>query len=415
MSEAHAPDVTVLGGGIVGICSALSLAERGLRVRLIDRDEPGQATSYGNAGIISPWSVVPQSMPGLWRKVPGWLLDPLGPVAVRPAYLPRMAPWGLRFLYEGRRSRIPRISEAMSLLNRDCVSLFRQHLAGTGREDLIRDSIYVHAFRNPAEADLLDLGYAIRREKGARIERIGAADLRDLEPDLSPEFQAAILIHDQARAMSPGEIGTVLADKFRRMGGEILRRTVTAIRPTEWGWVCDTPEGELKSPKLVLALGVWSARLLKPLGINIPLESERGYHVSFPDPGVSLNHSVMDMDMKFVASSMADGLRVAGTAEFAGLDAPENEKRLTGLIRLAKSMLPGLSDKDIHTWSGQRPSLPDSLPCIGEIEGFPGLIAAFGHSHYGLMMAPKTGRIVADLVTGVPANLDLSPFRALRF
>jgi D-amino-acid dehydrogenase len=130
---------------------------------------------------------------------------------------------------------------------------------------------------------------------------------------------------------------------------------------------------------------------------------------------VTLNHSVMDMDMKFVASSMNDGLRVAGTAEFAGLDAPINKKRLDGLVKLARNLLPDLAEGGIETWSGQRPSLPDSLPCIGEIEGYPGLIAAFGHSHYGLMMAPKTGRIVADLITNTPSNTDLSPFAATRF
>lgn len=415
MKPSDTPDVTVLGAGIVGICTALSLVEKGLKTRLVDRDAPGQATSYGNAGIISPWSVVPQSMPGMWTKVPGWLLDPLGPVSIKPSYLPRMVPWGMRFIYEGQRRRIDTISNAMELLNRDCVSLFRHHLQGTDREDLIRDSMYVHAFRDGTGADIDSIDYAMRRDRGARIERIGAIDLHDLEPALSPDFQAAILIHDQARALNPGEIGTVLAQKFRSMGGEICRQTVSSLRPKDGGWVYHTEIGEQHSPKLVLSMGVWSAKLLEPLGLSIPLEAEKGYHVSFRDPGVVLNNSVMDMDMKFVASSMSDGLRVAGTAEFAGLDAPINQKRLDGLIKLARNLLPKLSETKIETWSGQRPSLPDSLPCIGEVEGFPGLIAAFGHSHYGLMMAPKTGRIVADLVTNTTSNTDLSPFAATRF
>ncbi|WP_027246020.1 NAD(P)/FAD-dependent oxidoreductase [Leisingera daeponensis] len=416
MSAPVSPDVTVLGAGIVGICSALSLAERGLRVRLIDRDAPGQATSYGNAGIISPWSVVPQSMPGLWKKVPGWLLDPLGPVTVKPAYLPKVAPWGLRFLSEGREGRIQQISGAMDTLNRNCVDLYRQHLAGTGHEDLVQDSYYVHAFRNADAADLNSVDYRMRGDRGAEMERIGAAELRDLEPALTPEFQAAILIKGQARATSPGRIGTILAEKFLAMGGEILRQTVRAIQPSgTGGWTYTTETGQEWTPKLVLAMGVWSGELLKPLGIRIPMESERGYHVSFKNPGVALNNSIMDMDMKFVASSMEEGLRVAGTAEFAGLDQPLNRKRLDGLVRLARALLPDLRAEDMDTWSGQRPSLPDSLPCIGEVEGFPDLIAAFGHSHYGLMMAPKTGRLVADIVSGTPVNEDLSPFRARRY
>ncbi len=413
---AQGPDVTVLGAGIVGICSALSLAEKGFRVRLVDRDAPGQATSAGNAGIISPWSVVPQSMPGLWKHVPGWLMDPLGPVTIKPTYLPRVALWGLRFLYEGRASRVSEIANAMDLLNRDCVSLFRQHLQGTGHENLVTDSYYVHAFRDPKGGNLDALDYVIRREKGADIERIGADELRREEPALSPDFKSAILIKGQARATSPGRIGAVLAEKFQAMGGEIIRQEVKAILPQEGGgWQYTTDVGSEFTPKLVLAMGVWSAELLKPLGIRIPMQAERGYHVSFCAPGVSLNHSVMDMDMKFVASSMEEGLRVAGTAEFAGLDAPVNEKRLKGLTKLAGRMLPDLNAAEFTTWSGQRPSLPDSLPCIGEIDGFPDLIGAFGHSHYGLMMAPKTGRIVADLIDNTISNTDLSPYRVRRF
>lgn len=413
---ARPTDVIVAGAGIVGICTALALLESGLRVRLIDRDAPGQATSAGNAGIVSPWSIVPQSMPGIWKKLPGWLLDPLGPVTVRPGYLPRLAPWVLRFLAQGRHSRIGPISEAMAHLNRDNISFYRALLSGTGHEGLLRDSYYVHAFRNAEAANPEALDYRIRRDNGAPVERIDAAGLRALEPALSHDFKAAILLKDQARVTSPGRLGAVLAERFARQGGEILRETVKALIPgRSGGWTCVTETTRHTAPKLVVSMGVWSAELLKPLGLRFPLESERGYHLSFADPGVSLTHSVMDMDMKFVASSMDDGLRVAGTAEFSGLDAPISEKRAAGLAALAQSMLPDMRTDKATKWSGQRPSLPDSLPCIGEIEGHPGLIAAFGHSHYGLMMAPKTGRIVADIVSGTPPNIDLSPYNPLRF
>ncbi|MGB0967965.1 MAG: NAD(P)/FAD-dependent oxidoreductase [Halocynthiibacter sp.] len=409
-------DVTVLGAGVVGICTALSLAEKGLRVRLIDRDAPGQATSFGNAGIVSPWSVVPQSMPGLWKKVPGWLLDPLGPISIRPAYLPRVATWGLRFLSEGRMKRVREVSDAMDFLVRDSVTLFRSHLAGTGHEDLLQDSLYVHAFRDADQANPDTVDYTIRREKGAKIERIGAGDLRDLEPDLNPEFKAAILIKGQARALSPGRICEVLTDKFRNMGGVVLHAEIKAILPQDdQSWQVATSVGRLHCPKIVLAMGVWAAELLKPLGVHVPMQAERGYHVEFTDPGVTLNNSIMDMDMKFVGSSMEGGLRVAGTAEFAGLDQPVNDKRLTGLINLASRLAPKLNTSARETWMGQRPSLPDSLPCIGEIDGLPNLISAFGHSHYGLMMAPKTGRVVADIVTQTQTNNDLSPYRTQRY
>jgi D-amino-acid dehydrogenase len=408
-------EVTVLGGGIVGICSALSLRERGFEVTLIDRDAPGQATSYGNAGVISPWSIIPQSMPGTWKKVPGWMLDPLGPVSVPVRYLPRVATWGLQFLANGREDRVRQISAAMETLNRDCVTGFRAHLRGTGAEDLIEDSYYVHAFRDPNGAQLDTLDNRIRREAGAELDRLDAGALLELEPDLSPEFKSALIIKGQARARSPGRIGAVLAGKFQAMGGTLRRETLKHITPTEDGWRYRTDAGEFTTPKLVLAMGVWSAEILKPLGVKLPLQSERGYHVTFTDPGIRLNHSVLDADCKFVASSMEDGLRVAGTAEFAGLDAPINEKRLSGLITLAKRISPNLRTEAHTTWSGQRPSFPDSLPAIGEIPGLPNLITAFGHSHYGLMQAPKTGQLVADLVAEARPNIDLSVYSPTRF
>ena len=411
-----APQVTVLGAGIVGICTGLSLLERGASVRLVDRGDPGQETSFGNAGVISPWSIVPQAMPGVWKKIPGWLIDPLGPVSVRPSYLPRLARWGLTFLANGTEARVRDISAAMDILNRDCVTLYRHHLRGTGHEDLIRDSYYIHAYRDAEGARLDTLDNALRLAAGADLERADAHRLRELEPDLSPEFKSAIVIKGQARALAPGRIGQVLSEKFRKMGGEIERATVQSIAPLEaGGWRYVTERGEHTAPKLVLAMGVWSAELLKPLGVRIPLESERGYHVNFTSPGITLNHSIMDVDMKFVASSMKDGIRVAGTAEFGGLDAPISSKRSAGLVTLAGRLSPRLNTEDYTTWSGQRPSLPDSLPCIGEIDGFPDLITAFGHSHWGLMMAPKTGRIVADLATGTRTNLDLMAYKPNRF
>lgn len=411
-----ANDVTVLGAGIVGICTGLSLLERGLNVRLIDRDDPGQATSFGNAGVISPWSIVPQSMPGLWKKIPGWLIDPLGPVTVRPGHLPRMVTWGLSFLAHGREDKVRSISTAMEMLNHDCISLYRQHLAGTGHEDLIRDSQYIHAFRDGKAARLDSLENELRRGAGGDLDRVDGEELRQIEPALSEDFEAAIVIKGQARAMSPGRLGQVLSEKFRMQGGEFLRATVQSIGPLEQGgWSCATDRGCYEVPKLVLAMGVWSAELLKPLGVRIPLQSERGYHINFSTPGITLNNSVMDVDNKFVASTMEQGLRVAGTAEFAGLDSPVNEKRLAALIQIAGRLSPHLKTDEYSTWSGQRPSLPDSLPCIGEIEGFPDLITAFGHSHYGLMMAAKTGRIVADIASGTTPNVDLVSCSPTRF
>jgi D-amino-acid dehydrogenase len=410
------PWVTVIGAGIVGICCTLSLLERGYSVRLIDRAAPATGASLGNAGVISPWSCVPQSLPGLWRHVPGWLLDPKGPISIRWLYLPQLVPWALRFLRAGQRHRIPAIATAMEALTRPNVELYRKHLADTGHEDLLRDSWYVHPFRDPAKAELSDLPWRLRQERGAPVERIDAQTLREIEPALSHDYEAAILVKGQARATSPGRLGAVLADKARNMGAKIVQTSIKALKPgAEGGWKLLTSQGELRSPNVVISAGAWSAALLKPLGIVLPLEAERGYHLTFEDPGVTLNNSIMDMEAKFVVSSMEGGVRSAGTAEFAGLDVLPNYRRARIFESLTKRLLPGINTAKTREWMGTRPSFPDSLPCLGPVPGFEGLYAAFGHSHYGMGMAPATGLVIANLLTASDPGIDLQPYRIDRF
>lgn len=408
-------ETTIVGAGIVGICCALSLLERGAKVRLIDRDAPGLGASMGNAGVVSPWSSVPQSMPGLWKKVPQMLFDPNGPLRVRPRYLPRFLPWGLRMLRQGREDRVRKTSDAMDALVHPNMEMYRRHLAGTGHEDLIRDSWYVHAFADSASASLDGLGWRIKRERGAEMEVVDGAGLCAVEPALSPHYKAGILVRGQSRVLSPGKLSAVLADKARALGASIERAAVTALSPQESGWRIETDSGVFAAPTVILAAGAWSARLLSPLDIHVPLEAERGYHLEFSNPGVSLTHSVMDMEGYFVTSAMTHAIRSAGTAEFSGLDAAPDFRRAEKLKAQTKRMLPDLNTNDTKAWSGIRPSFPDSLPALGPVPGQPGLFAAFGHSHYGLGMAPATGRILADLTTGRTPNTDLAPYAVDRF
>lgn len=408
-------EITVIGAGIVGICTSLSLIEAGARVRLIDRDAPGQGTSYGNAGVISPWSIIPQSMPGVWKNIPKWLLDPKGPVSVDLSYIPKLIPWALQFLSQAKPEQVSATVEAMELLNQDNIQRYRTHLKGTGHEHLIQDSYYIHAYRNAQAADISGLEYKIRQEKGADLEAIDAVALQKFEPALTPDYKAAILIKGQARATSPGLIGKILAEKFLSMNGTIIRKNVLSLEQIGEQWHVNTAEGQIVTDNIVIAAGAWSTELLKPLGYDIPLQFERGYHAMFKDPGVTLTHSIMDVDYKCVASSMDDGLRVAGQAEFADLEKPPTKARANHMGNLARRMVPDLPETSPETWMGTRPSLPDSLPCIGELSGSKNLYAAFGHSHYGLMMAPKTGALVTDIIMNNPINTDLSAFEPERF
>ncbi|WP_299868158.1 FAD-binding oxidoreductase [uncultured Roseobacter sp.] len=407
--------VIILGAGIIGICTALSLAERGVAVRIIDRGEPGQETSFGNAGIISPWSVVPQSMPGVWRQIPQLMFGRAAPLSIRAAAWPKMIPWGLRFLRQASEARARATADVMEVLCAPSIDLYRRHLQGTGAESLIKDSIYVHAFRDGSRANLTSLDYAIRQEKGANLELVGSEALQATEPALSPAFNAAVLIHDQARALSPGRIGRVLAEKARGLGVDFIADNIRKLNRTDGAWqiVCDG--GTHAAARVVVAMGAWSANLLAPLGLRMPLMAERGYHLEFAQPGIEIRNSVMDVDAKLVASSMEAGVRIAGQAEFAPVDAPPDDRKRGQLRKLAKAAFPDLDTGTESFWMGRRPSFPDSLPVLGEALEKKGLFLNFGHSHYGLMMAPKSGELLADMVIGRASNADVTALGAERF
>ncbi|MCY4335186.1 MAG: FAD-dependent oxidoreductase [Litoreibacter sp.] len=416
----HQPDpkapVTILGAGIVGICTALSLLERGVQVTIIDKGEPGQETSMGNAGVVSPWSIIPQSLPGTWKSIPSLMLRGSRPLSIHPRAMLQIIPWGLRFLRNGNERQVRATAEAMSHLCGPSIELYQRHLAGTGYEGLITDSMYVHAFRDDSRASLTSIDYQIRTEMGASLELVGGNELAKIEPALSAEFKAAILIKGQARIRSPGRLGTVLAEKARQLGAIFRRDTVRRIRPVGAGQWCVECDGEnIQADRVVLSMGAWSPALLKGLGVNVPLMAERGYHVEFNDPGVEINNSVMDVDAKVVASSMEAGLRVAGQAEFAPVDAPANKRRGMQLTKIARTIFPDLNTERAQFWMGRRPSFPDSLPVLGEVASHPGLTLNFGHSHYGLMMAPSSAEITARTLCNENQNLSLGPYALHRF
>ncbi|MEM8776111.1 MAG: FAD-binding oxidoreductase [Pseudomonadota bacterium] len=410
------PDVTIVGAGIIGVCSALALQERGLSVALIDRHAPGSETSHGNAGIISPWSCVPQSMPGIWKSVPKWLLHPEGPLRIRLQEIPKLLPWVAEFFANTRLDRVHTISDAMDMLMRGNMEAYRDHLKGTGREDLIRDSWFINVFRSPAKPNLNDLGWRLRTDRGAPIEIVSGDELREIEPEVSTEFNQAIIQKGQSRAVNPGEVCRVLAEKACQQGAELIRCDVRRLKPQETGAVhLDTDIGEIAAQKVVLCGGVWSTRLLEDFGVKLPLVSERGYHLEFTDPQVSLNNSILDVAGKFIMSSMEGGVRSAGTSEFADVDAPPNFKRADILAPMSKRLIPRLNTEHSRRWVGARPSFPDNLPVIGAMPKVKNLYGAFGHSHYGLGMGPATARLLADSIVGVPANADRSAVAVERF
>ncbi|MEL7173267.1 MAG: FAD-binding oxidoreductase, partial [Pseudomonadota bacterium] len=293
--------------------------------------------------------------------------------------------------------------------------LYRRNLAGTGQEYLVRDSLYLHVFRRRADINLESAPWRLRRARDVPMEIVEGAELRRLEPALSPEFEAAVVLSGHGRARDPGAIGRAVAKKAESLGVAFHRKGVDRLSHGPEGWTLHLGEETHTAETVVLAAGAWSTRLLEPLGIRLPLEAERGYHCVLKNPGIEVENSIMNVPGKFVASSMEMGVRCAGTAEFAGIDAEPDMRRAKVLEAQAKRLFPEINTSEPEYWMGRRPSLPDSLPAIGPVPGHPGLICAFGHAHYGFGMAPMTGELVAGIVTRQPSNLDLSPYAVERF
>ena len=408
--------VTVIGGGIIGVCCALSLQKKDLHVSVVDEGILHRKASYGNAGVISPWACVPQSMPGVWKYIPKWLVDKSGPVSFSWSYLPTILPWAVKFINLSQHENVKKISAAMSALTRPNVTLYRQHLANSGQLNLIKDSCYLFVHRDKQAFSSSSFDYQLRDAINAPIEIIRANEIQEIEPAISSEYQSALLIKNQARAINPGKLLQVLTERFLSLGGKLIKAKVESIKPDNAdGWELGCQGENITTDSVVVSAGIWSVDLLKPLGVKVPLISERGYHLEFQQPGVNLNNSIMDVESKFVTSYMENGIRSAGTAEFAHKDAKPNYRRSKLLVAQTKRMLPNINTKDTREWIGVRPSFPDSLPVIDKVQGFDGLFVAFGHSHYGLGMAPKTGQVLADVVRGDASDIDIESYRIDRF
>ncbi len=412
MLENRQADVTILGAGIIGLCCALSLQKRGLSVELIDRKGPGEETSYGNAGVISPWSTVPQCMPGVWKQVPKWLIDPLGPVRFRWQYLDHLIPWAFRFFCNTSPGRVKAISAVMALLMNNNITAYRELLKNTGQEHLLLDSWFINVFKAKSQPKLNDLTWRLRIEQGAPVEIIGQQQLKEIEPAISDDYDNAVIIKGQARAFSPGALCKALAEKAMNQGASFKQADIKKLElSAEGNYHLVTPEKEIRAKRLILCAGIWSSELLKPFDFKLPLIAERGYHLEFLNPGVEINNSIQDVASKFIVSSMSNGIRSAGTSEFAAIDAPPNYRRSDILKPLTKRLLPALNINQTKKWMGIRPSFPDNLPVIDRIPQMCNLYAAFGHSHYGLGMAPATGEIMAELITdkaASPTNFAIS-------
>jgi D-amino-acid dehydrogenase len=408
--------ITVIGAGIVGVATASYLRRDGHDVTVVDERPPGEYCSYGNAGILSPGSCVPQALPGLLKKIPGYLADPLGPVTVRLSYLPQALPWLLRFIGNADLARVQKIADALRPLLAQTFDAYAPLVARAGCADLIRRQGYRVLYESEEAFRRDRLPWQLRRERGVVCEEIDAAEIRRSEPALAPIYARGYYLPEQGHVANPERLTKTLAAQLERDGGRVLRRKVLDIELGPDGPVAlATDGGRLPVETLVICAGSHSNEFSAKLGDDVPLEAERGYHVMYSDPRPLLSAPVCSADGKFFVTPMENGLRIAGQAEFAGNDAEPDYGRADVLARHLRRMLPDVSGADATKWMGRRPSMPDSLPVIGPASKVKNVWYAFGHGHVGLCGGAPTGRLIADLIAGRAPSVDPQPYSVRRF
>jgi D-amino-acid dehydrogenase len=407
--------VIVIGAGVIGLSTALMAQARGSSVTVVDREGPAAGASAGNAGAFAFPEILPLASPGILRKAPKWLLDPLGPLTIPPAYALQITPW----LYRFWRACSPRAVAASTTAQTALMDLSKAELEpfmqATGTHGMLRKDGQLQVYEGEAEFRASMPGWQAREAHGIEFQHMNAEEMAGLQPGLAPRFTHGTFTPGWFSIADPKDYVLALADEFRAMGGEILKAEVTGLSPRDSGVQVLTTAQPMEADQVVLAAGAFSHRIARTLGERIPLETERGYNTTLPPDAFDLRCQVTFGGHGFVVSRLSTGIRVGGAVELGGLSLPPNFKRSEAMLRRARDFLPGLKTGGGRQWMGFRPSLPDSLPVIGRAKATPRVVYAFGNGHLGLTQSAGTARLVVDLLTDAAPAVDLAPFSPQRF
>lgn len=400
-------EIAVIGAGVVGVATALWLRRQGYRVLLLERDAIASGASYGNAGTLAPYGVMPIAQPGLLKAIPSLLFSSESPFVINWARLPRLMPWLLRFLNECRASRCEANTLALTRILQHTYSGYAPLLADCPEaERHLRHKGCLYAYGTEQGFAGARAAIELRRSLGIAQQVLNAADVEQLEPAFAGKTVAGILFPESSHMDDPRAFIEALAAPLVAEGA-LHQATITGMQRQTDGLHLSSAEGRVyHADRVVLCGGAWSAMLARQVGDDIPLDTERGYHIEFDLQDTLLNRPCCPVESAFYMTPMAGRLRVAGTVELGSIKDPANPDRFAYLERHVRRVM-GLTAPVARQWLGFRPSLPDSLPVIGPSPNEPRLIYAFGHQHLGLTLAGATGQLVADCIAGkAPQWLD---------
>lgn len=415
LNQEEQKEILVVGAGIVGVSAAIWLQRQGCRVTLIDRDGPASGTSHGNAGILASIAVIPIPIPGLLKKAPKMLFDPKQPLFLRWSYLPKLLPFLRRYLSYANDNAVEHISNALMELLHDCPDQHSALAHGTTAERYVTTDDYLYGYESEQAFIADNYAWNIRKSKGYSYTTLSAEELADYDESLANRFGFGVQCANHGRISDPGAYVKALAEDFVKNGGMISKASLTGFE-IENGHCksISTNVGKLTADKYILTTGVWSSEWNDVLGITVPMESERGYHVEYINPSIILRSPIMVASGKFVVHSMDGRMRCAGVVEFGGLTKGPSKAPIELLKKQMAQLFPDLTYDSTEEWMGHRPSTVDSLPVIGVSPKAENVVLGFGHQHIGLSAGPKTGRWLAGLATDAAINTDLSAYAADR-
>ena len=406
----------VIGAGIIGTALAHALQRRGRDVVLLERDAPGKGASFGNMASIAVTEFMPASRPSVWKQIPGWMLDPEGPVRVRPAYMPKLLPWFLRFVAASRPAKLRELEAQGAALCQRVYDDLLPLLTETGLMGELSEEGCLSLYTDEAEFQADREHIEILERFGFPHEVIGRQAIKALEPELSDRIGLAVLFPQNRSMRNPYQLVVKLAEAFRARGGRIEQGEAVGFARGEAMQAVLLKDGRrIEASEVVIAAGVHSAKLARLLGEPIPLETERGYHTQIMSPGIAMKHSIIWPARAFMVTPTAGGIRVGGTVEMAGIDAPPDYRRSKVTVRRAREALPNLRCEDFTEWMGHRPAFPDTVPVMSASARTKGLFYATGHGHLGLTLAATNARLMADLITGQTPPIDMTAYRVDRF
>ena len=405
--------VGIVGAGIQGVCNALFLQKKGFQVTLFDRDEPGNSASYGNAGHFSPYASIPINRPDVLTDVPAMLLSSRGPLALKWRYVPKMIPWFLKFISNCRKDRMLHTAKYMHQILDIALPAFDELFEDVDISGLVENKGILY-FWNDQNLKSRDLEIKIREELGVKQQLVTPKEIHDLEPNIKPVYHGGVYYDYARHARNPKKILIKLFENFVQKGGKFLKLNIKDLNFDEKKPIIRSDTHRFVFDKLVIACGAFSKTLTDKLHEDIPLDTERGYHIHFKNFDHLIKRPIIYLNRGFGMTPMEQGLRVVGTVEFGGLKNPLSKSRIKNLIENAKELLDGLPDHE-DEWLGFRPTLPDFLPVIGPSKNYDNVFYSFGHHHLGWTLGAISGKIISKMISNEKTNLDLKPYSSLRF